>query len=111
MEHVDAPINLLRECRRVLSDKGILVLGLPIEGSIVNWLRGENYFIDHPGHLYSFSLRNTSVLLETTGFSLRKFYFEPRIVRNKIWLSALQHLSKRVAFPLSIGYWAIAERK
>src|SRR5262249_45960923 len=31
LEHVDAPIELLRQCNRVLTQEGTLVLGLPIE--------------------------------------------------------------------------------
>jgi SAM-dependent methyltransferase len=110
LEHVDSPIALLRECYRVLSADGVLILGLPIENSAVNWLRGENYFRDHPGHLYSFSLTGISALLEKTGFELRQLYFEPRIIRNWLWLSALQHLPNYLAARLAMAYWVIANR-
>jgi SAM-dependent methyltransferase len=110
LEHVDAPIHLLRECYRILSPGGRLVLGLPIEASIVNRLRGERYFYHHPGHLYSFSLENIDVLLEKTGYEIVRFYFEPRIARFQPWLSAMQQLPSRVMYPLALAYWVVASK-
>ena len=110
LEHVDAPIRLLRECRRILAPGGTLVLGLPIETSLVNRLRGQRYFYHHPGHLYSFSLENIDVLLQKTGFAIAHYYFEPRIVRGQPWLSLLQHLPSQLMYPLALAYWVVAGR-
>jgi SAM-dependent methyltransferase len=110
MEHVDAPINLLRECHRILQPDGLLVLGLPIETSIVNRLRGQRYFYHHPGHLYSFSLENIDVLLQKAGFSVVRFYFEPRIIRAQSWMALMQRIPASVAYPLSLAYWVLARR-
>jgi len=110
LEHVDAPIHLLRECRRMLVPGGKLVLGLPIETSIVNRLRGQRYFYHHPGHLYSFSLENIDVLLQKTGFAIVRYYFEPRIVRVQPWLSLMQRLWPQLMYPLALAYWVVAGR-
>ena len=110
LEHVDAPIDLLRECNRVLSPGGTLVLGLPIENSIVNRLRGHKYFYHHPGHLYSFSLENIDVLLQKTGYEIVRFYFEPRIVRFRWWLSAMQRLPSSAMYALALAYWVVARK-
>lgn len=110
LEHVDAPIILLRECRRVLQSNGLLVLGLPIESSLVNRLRGHRYFYHHPGHLYSFGLENIDVLLKKTGFQITRFYFEPRIVPGRVWLESLQRMPPTAAFTLSLAYWVMARR-
>jgi SAM-dependent methyltransferase len=111
LEHVDAPIHLLRECHRVLTPGGRLVLGLPIETSVVNWVRGQRYFYHHPGHLYSFSIENIDALLRKTGFKIERFYFEPRIVRLQSWLALMQILSPRIAYPLALAYWVVATKK
>ena len=111
LEHVDAPIQLLRECHRVLTPGGRLILGLPIETSLVNWLRGQRYFYHHPGHLYSFSIENIDVLLRKTGFVVERFYFEPRILRLQMWLALMQRFSPRVAYPLALAYWVVASKK
>jgi len=110
LEHVDAPINLLRQCWRILPPGGLLVLGLPIETSLVNWVRGQRYFYHHPGHLYSFSLENIDILLQKAGFEILRFYFEPRIVRAPLWLSLMQHLPSRVTYGLALAYWVVARR-
>ena len=111
LEHVDAPIDLLRECNRILRPGGTLVLGLPIENSIVNRLRGHKYFYHHPGHLYSFSLENIDVLLQKTGYEILQFYFEPRIVRFRAWLSAMQHLPSKVMYALALAFWVVAKKR
>ncbi len=111
LEHVDAPINLLRECNRILRPEGTLVLGLPIEWSLVNWLRGHEYFHHHPGHLYSFSLQNIDVLLRKTGIEVIQFYFEPRILRFQPWLSLMQCLPSRAMYGLALAYWVIARKR
>lgn len=108
LEHVDAPIRLLRECRRILTPEGSLVLGLPIEANLVNRARGHRYFYHHPGHLYSFSLENIHVLLQKSGFEISRFYYEPRIVRIQPWLSLMQRLPERLAYALALAYWVVA---
>lgn len=110
LEHVDAPIQLLRECRRILEPEGLLVLGLPIEGSLVNWLRGQKYFYHHPGHLYSFSLENIEVLLHKTRFQMVRLYFEPRIVQFQPWLFLMQRFPSRVMYALALAYWVVARK-
>ncbi len=111
LEHVDAPIDLLRQCYRILRPEGLLVLGLPIESSLVNWVRGHRYFYHHPGHLYSFSLENIDVLLKKTGYKTFRVYFEPRIVRMRPWLAVMQHLPARVMYGLALAYWIVAQRR
>ena len=111
LEHVDSPINLLRECHRVLEPGGLLVLGLPIESSIVNRLRGQRYFCHHPGHLYSFSLENIEVLLCKSGFQIVRHYFEPRIVPGRVWLALMQSMPSPVAYALALAYWVVARKK
>ncbi|HEY2544759.1 MAG TPA: class I SAM-dependent methyltransferase [Candidatus Acidoferrum sp.] len=110
LEHVDAPIALLRECRRILPEQGLLLLGLPIETSLVNRIRGQRYFYHHPGHLYSFSLENIDVLLKKTGFEVLRLYFEPRIIRGQPWLSWMQRLPLRWMYLLALAYWVVARK-
>ena len=69
LEHVDAPINLLRESNRVLKEGGYIVIALPFEKSLVRIILRDHYFKDHPGHLYSFSLDCLKQLLKINGFT------------------------------------------
>lgn len=111
LEHVDAPIRLLRECHRILTPEGRLILGLPIETSIVNWLRGQRYFHHHPGHLYSFSLENIDALLKKAGFEVERLYFEPRILPTRLWLALMQRFAAQLAYPLALAYWVVARKR
>ena len=112
LEHVNSPIDLLRECHRILEDDGILVLGLPIEGGAVGFK--DRYFKNHSGHLYSFSLDNIAALLEKTDFRIVDIYFElPLFTRLKlplVLLDQLQKLPNWILHKLSRAYWIIGKR-
>jgi SAM-dependent methyltransferase len=114
LEHVDAPIRLLRECNRVLETNGILILGLPIESSLTNRLRGDHYFRGHPGHLSAFTIDNIDALLEKTGFLRCNLYFELRGSRRRS-LRALQGLMQAwptsLLFRLMMAYWVVARKR
>ena len=86
MEHVDAPIETLREINRVLENRGVLVLGLPIERNIYRDLLRMDYFDGM--HIYAFSVRNAMKLLEESGFRPEKVFFHLPKCRNNVgkWL-------------------------
>ena len=112
LEHVNSPIDLLRECHRILKEEGVFVLGLPIEGGIIKLK--DHYFKNHKGHLYSFSLDNIAALLEKTDFEVVKIYFElPLFTRLKLpqfLLDQLQKLPNPILYKLCWAYWIIARK-
>ena len=81
IEHVDAPRSVLAEARRILRDGGILVLETPNVSSLLNRMAhlmqrlrwtlpvGRLYGL---GHLYYFSPRTISRLLQETGFTVER---------------------------------------
>jgi SAM-dependent methyltransferase len=116
LEHVDSPIALLRECHRVMSPGGTLVLGLPVEPSLPNLLLGDGYYSAHPGHLYAFSLPNARWLLAKTGFAAGEVFFEPRGghalgALGGAALAALQRAPAPLAYVLAQAYWVVAARR
>ncbi len=111
MEHVDAPVVMLREINRVLSPGGILVLGLPTERNIFRDLWRMDYY--NGTHIYAFSVRNTRKLLDTTGYKIKKIYFHlPKCRRQPGRLiEGLWNLSNwpfREYF--SMAYWVVATK-
>jgi SAM-dependent methyltransferase len=115
LEHVESPIALLRECNRVLEERGKLVLGLPVEATLQDVLGLNQYFDDHDGHLYAFSPRNADVLLRKTGFEARRVYLEPwpsaklQALRLLAWqLRLIQLLPRVIGMFLCNGYWVVA---
>ena len=81
LEHVDSPINLLREINRVLKKDGTIIIGLPTDYSVHSLLI-DNFFKGHSGHLYSFSLDNLGQLFKKTGFSHQATYLDLNLVRR-----------------------------
>lgn len=111
MEHVDCPIVMLKEIRRVLQPQGVIILGLPIERNIFRDLLRMDYF--NGTHIYAFSVRNANKLLTDTGFRVEKIFFHlpkcqtlPGSTIEKIWNFA--------AWPFreyfSMAYWVVASK-
>jgi SAM-dependent methyltransferase len=110
LEHVDSPLGLLRECRRVLRRGGRLVLGLPIEGSLPRLI--DDYYRLHPGHLYAFSASGIAALLGNAGFSKPELALEPalamRLGLGRTLLEVYQRLPRTLSWQFATAYWAIS---
>jgi len=116
LEHVDAPLTLLREARRALRHPGgVLALALPIEGSAADLIGKDRYYESHPGHLYAFSPRNIGRLLGATGFAVQRHWVEPwpeRTLRRLKLIGLAETLLNRIPLPIALrlggNYWTIA---
>lgn len=111
MEHVDAPIEMLRQISRVLERGGVLVLGLPIERNIFRDLLRMDYF--DGTHIYAFSIRNAEKLLRDTGFKVERVFFHLPRCRGRLGRaseSAWNWLPLPRAFRsyFSMAYWIVA---
>lgn len=112
LEHTDSPINVLRQINSIIKESGILILGLPHEGALVEWF--HPYFKNHPDHLYSFSLNGIRRLLDLTGFRILSFYFDTPY-RFGPFLKIISYLSKILPKQLiclfSPSYWVVAKKE
>jgi len=112
MEHVDSPIEMLRQINRVLERSGVLVLGLPLERNIYRDLLRMDYF--DGTHIYAFSIRNAKKLLNETGFSVGKVFFHLPKCRGRFggWI---EDIWNSMPFPFrsyfSMAYWIVAVKK
>ena len=111
LEHVHAPLAMLRECNRILRPSGKLIVGLPIEDGVYSRLRMD-YFGGGEGHLYSFSLRNLNKLLGLTGFVCERTVCHlPRLGnRTSVWNERLHRLFGTRLYSLSAAYWCVARK-
>lgn len=80
LEHVENPVYLLRECRRVLKTKGKLLITTPNARSFLNIAASLFNYLQHSlvVHLYVFSRYELENILKITGFRIEKmetFYF------------------------------------
>jgi SAM-dependent methyltransferase len=100
LEHARDPRRVLDECRRVLRPGGTLVLATPnVEERFVRLAyrlargRPERLFDprDREVHLFHFSPRTLSALVESAGFGVRRVGFDhgAAIVGPKLWLNRL----------------------
>jgi len=113
LEHLDNPIQVLREANSILKEEGTLILGLPVENNLVGTLLHEDYFLDHPGHLFSFSVNGAKALLKASGFEPKAVYFDLPRCRGKITsrlLDLYQHLPIWLKWRISPAYWIVATK-
>src|SRR3989338_1605658 len=74
LEHVDEPENLLIEVRRILKSGGLLIVATPNTDSWGFKLGLKDWFhLDSPRHLILYNRRSLGILLEKTGFKVKKF--------------------------------------
>ena len=113
IEHIDSPLNFLKESHRVLKKKGTIILGLPIEKSLARIL-GDHYFKDHPDHLYGFSIETMKSLLYRAGFNLEEVYLDLNLVGRLPFLNFLLDFVNRLPLSLTIWWsnavWIVAEK-
>jgi SAM-dependent methyltransferase len=112
LEHVNAPLALLREANRLLYPGGRIIIGLPIEDGLYSRLRMD-YYGGEEGHLYSFSTKNLEKLLRLCGFSAPRVSCHlPRLSNRLHPLNAILNrlLPLPLRYTLSAAYWCIAEK-
>lgn len=69
LEHIDNPKELLLEIFRIMKHGGILIIRVPNIDSVEAGLAGEDWFhLDIPRHLFHYSPKSLSMLLEKCGF-------------------------------------------
>ena len=85
LEHLDSPINSLRDAHRILRENGILIVCVPVYKSLFSLLRRDHYFKKHSTHIYVFDISNVERLLLKTNFNLKKIVFNiPGLKRLKV---------------------------
>lgn len=76
-EHMDAPDEVLEKCRRLLSDKGMLIIRIPIMGKWAWETYGVSWYqIDAPRHKYIYTEEAMSILCKRHGLKIEKVVYD-----------------------------------
>ena len=120
LEHVEAPIRLVRECGRILKPGGVLALCVPTPATLSMVWTGDRYYRSHSGpagHLYTFEPEGLAVLLGRSGFQRPDFVADPPMSRKLAavgcfrpvqWMMAL--LPKLFWPRVAPSLWAVAKK-
>jgi SAM-dependent methyltransferase len=77
LEHMDRPLAVLLQARKLLSDKGQVLIRIPTVSSYawehygVNWVA-----LDAPRHLFLYSLKAFGILAAQAGFRIRETLYD-----------------------------------
>lgn len=111
LEHLENPIEALRQMHRILTPQGYLVLGLPTEKNIFRLMLRKDYFAGT--HLYSFSVKNIIKLLNLENFNtIDKIKYDLPKCKSRIGRLIIR-LYQYFPFKecLSMAYWVVAKKK
>ncbi len=88
LEHISNPKETLLKANLVLNNNGVIIIDVPNQASLISKLKillnrigfiKQGYgFLQPPNHIFAYTLRSLRLLLETSGFNIRKvIYYTP----------------------------------
>lgn len=94
IEHVEDPVSILKDLNRVLKKDGIIVLQTGDADSTWAYLTGKNWhFYAPPQHLYFFSKRTLTLVLEKAGFKVLRIDKVGKYVSLRYILHMIQYMN------------------
>jgi len=94
LEHLQEPVKTIKEIKRILKKNGELIIGVPNSNSLAYKIFKKNWYqLDVPRHLFNFSNKNLSQLLEKEGFEIQKIRYNSR--PSQFVISLLFYLNTR----------------
>ena len=105
LEHLEDPMRMLSEIRRLLKDDGRALIGVPNFGSSEAKLGKYCWFhLDVPRHLYHFNEQNLKQLLDMAGLKVvKKRYFVPEYD----FYSFVQTVQNRLGIKMNLLYQTV----
>lgn len=80
-DHMRNPVEIAQKCRRMLKDKGKIVIKVHNISCVLARITGSKFYaISPPGHLFYYNLGSLRTLFEKTGFVFKTYFY------NTHWL-------------------------
>lgn len=111
LEHTPNPNRVLKECNRILKEKGLIVVNYPDIGSLIAKVMKRKWVFLLSVHLFYFTKKTIRDMLETNGFRIIKI--KPHIqtlslgyllFRLRKYSPALSKLGQNLALQLKIEH-------
>jgi SAM-dependent methyltransferase len=92
LEHVPNPEQVLQDVRCVLRPRGVVMIAVPLFGSVITAVLGKrDFFITPPEHLTYFPYAGLAALLKRNGFVVESMFTSPKVnmlrYRNRLGLA------------------------
>ena len=94
IEHLPDPLAALRECHRLLTRGGLLLVQTANMDGLQARLLGKDYAYFMPGHLSYFSMSNLTMALRRCGFGAIKVFYPvefglvPKLKKSRYWIES-----------------------
>jgi len=76
-EHMDRPLDVLKECYRLLVPNGQLLVRIPVSDCFAYRKYGVNWFqLDAPRHFFLHTTKSISILADAAGFDIEKITYD-----------------------------------
>ena len=93
LEHMTDPIDVLCQCRRLLKEKGTIILSMPNLSSLQARFNGPSWFhLDVPRHLFHFSRQSLTNAFEIAGFHITHLKYISLIHDVYGWVQSLLNI-------------------
>jgi len=114
LEHVSSPLELCLEAHRILCKNGFLIIGVPLEQSMFRKVLRDDYFKDHPGHIYGFTPAGLRQLVQFAKFKVKDTLFDIPLAR-RLKLTKIQKMVNRimpewVLYSTCANFWVVAQK-
>jgi SAM-dependent methyltransferase len=117
IEHVPDPTAVLRECRRIVKDGGLIVVNVPDSDSWIAKAMGRRWVFLLSVHLYYFTFASLERMLRSTGFEVvrhsphwQRLEIAYVLQRMEAYIPVLPRVARAVVRALrlehvSVPYW------
>lgn len=94
IEHLIDPKDTLQEVRRILNPEGVLAVSTPDIDSFMSRFLKARWWGIKQSHLYYFSRKTLSQLLDVTGFKVVKYTSHVRVFSVSYWNRRIKNYNK-----------------